>query len=87
MESYECKGKFLKNGYIDIPLEVKKKLKNNQDLELIIITKEEDKGKNKRIDTLKKLNGLLSDLEEEEIKTFDETLKERVIFNREGFEL
>lgn len=77
MNSYKCEGKFLKNGYIDIPLEIKKKLDNNKDLELIIITKEEDHGKNKMIDKLKKLNGLLSELEENEIKKFDEVLKKR----------
>lgn len=87
MNAFECKGKFIKDGYIDIPLEIKKNLKKNQDVRLIILTEEDYDENNKKINALKSLNGLLSEISDEDEKKFDELLNNRVSFHREGFKL
>lgn len=46
MKAYECKGKITKDGYLDIPLDVKKKLKDNQEVRLIILTEDNKKENN-----------------------------------------
>lgn len=86
MNAFECKGKFIKDGYIDIPPEIKKNSKTNQDVKLIILT-EKGHDKNKKINALESLNGLLSEISDEDEKKFDEVLDNRVSFHREGFRL
>jgi len=83
VNAYECYGKFRKDGYIDIPLDIKKKLKSNQRIKLVIMIEDEDE-KNEKIKALEGLNGLLSDLNGEKIKEFDEVINERVNFHRIG---
>ena len=39
MKAYECKAKVLKDGHLDIPLDIKNKLEESQEVRLIILTK------------------------------------------------
>ena len=83
MDAYECYGKFL-NGHIDIPADIKKKLKSNQNVKLIILTEENKDEKDKKLEALKELNGLLNDIDDEKTEKFDEIISNKVKFHREG---
>ena len=81
MNAYECQAKLLDDGHLEIPEEIKQKLKKNHFIKVIILT-EVEIPVNKYIDSLNKLNGLLSDLPDEDIEQFEHTIKERLNFNR-----
>ena len=80
-KAYECKGKLLKDGHIDIPEEIKEQLKNNKDLKLIILAEEHDENTDteQKIRALENISNILSGEEKEE---FDEIISERVKFSR-----
>jgi len=69
-KAYECRGKLLKDGHIDIPEEIKEQLKNNKNLKLIILAEEQDENTDteQKIKALENINNILS---EEEKKDFD----------------
>ncbi len=79
MNAYECKGKFLEDGHIDIPLEIKKKLKNNQEIKLIILTEEDEVNEIELVEEMKgAYKGLLSSSEEfSKAKKQEKVLEER----------
>ena len=52
MKAYECKGKVSKDGHLDIPLDIKKELKENQEVRLIILT-ENNKEENNVVKELR----------------------------------
>jgi len=80
-KAYECKGKLLKDGHIEIPDEIKEQIKNNKNLKLIILAEEQDENTNieQRIKALENISNILSG---EEIDKFDEIISERVKFSR-----
>jgi len=79
VNAYECKGKFLEDGHIDIPLEIKKKLKNNQEIKLIILTEEDEVNEIELVEEMKgAYKGLLSSSEEfSKAKKQEKVLEER----------
>jgi len=81
LKAYECYGKLSEEGYIDIPGEIKRQLNKKTPIKLIILT-DEDKPKNKYIQALNELNGLLSDMDKKELKDFENILKDRPNFKR-----
>ncbi|MFW5891618.1 MAG: hypothetical protein ACOCUI_05315 [bacterium] len=90
-KAYECKGRLLKDGHIDIAEEIKDQIKYSQNLKLIILTDEQDDNKNKnreqKIKALENLSNLLSDLDKEEKEKFDEIISDRVNFSRKELNL
>ena len=80
-KAYECNGKLLKDGYIDIPEEIKEQIKNNKNLKLIILTEEQDENAvtEQKIKALKNITNILSGEEKEK---FDEIISKRVKFSR-----
>jgi hypothetical protein len=86
MDAYECHARLMDEGYLEIPLAIRKKLKKDALIKLVILV-DEEKPQKKQLHALKELNGLLADLNEENMGNFDETLKERVNFKREFLNL
>ena len=79
-KAYECKGKLLKDGHIDIPEEIKEQIKNNKNLKLIILAEEdENTDAEQKIKALENISNILSGEEKEE---FDEIISKRVKFSR-----
>ncbi len=81
MNAYECKGKFLKDGHIEIPPEIMKKLGSQQDIKLIILTEdiEENNGEIVMIKEMRgAYKGVLSSSEEfSDKKSSEKLLEER----------
>ncbi len=84
MSIYECYVKIPDSGTIIIPQEIKRKLKKDCLIKLVIFPQEEEK---KYMEAVTELNGLLSDLPEEDIKKFDRTLNDRINFKRNMVDL
>ncbi|OHD06714.1 MAG: hypothetical protein A2Y34_05575 [Spirochaetes bacterium GWC1_27_15] len=76
MEYYECYGELVSDGHLKIPEEIVKKISNEHKVRLIILSNENDNMS--QLDALNKMNGLLSDITNDELNNFDETLKKRV---------
>lgn len=86
MNTYTCNGKLSKEGYIDVPLDIKRRLKSNQNIKLIIMVENEEETEKrieKRLTAAKNLQGLLVGVNEEKIKKFDKIIKERINFRKE----
>jgi bifunctional DNA-binding transcriptional regulator/antitoxin component of YhaV-PrlF toxin-antitoxin module len=73
----EYSGTLLEDGHISIPQEIIDKLNINRGSKLRVIV-EVKKGVSK--EKIMSIAGLLSDLNGEEIKRFDETVKRRSLF-------
>ena len=73
----EYTGTLLEDGHISIPQEIIDKLNINRGSKLRVIV-EVKKGVSK--EKIMSIAGLLSDLNGEEIKRFDETVKRRSLF-------
>jgi len=72
----------MKDGYIDIPLEIKEKLKSNQDIKLIILKEENDKDEIDKIELIREMRGaykgfLSSSQEFSKMKKNEKLLEER----------
>lgn len=90
MNAYECDGKFLKEGYIDVPGDIKKRLKSDQNIKLIIMVENEEKTEKRiaeKLTAAKNLQGLLAGVQEDKIKEFDKIIKARINFRQEDLKL
>jgi len=80
----EYTGTLLEDGHISIPQEIIDKLNINRGSKLRVIV-EVKKGVSK--EKIMSIAGLLSDLNGEEIKRFDETVKRRSLFGNRKAEI
>ena len=80
-KAYECKGKLLKDGHIDIPEETKEQIKNNKNLKLIILAEEDDENTDTE-QKIKALENISNILYGEEKEKFNEIISGRVKFSR-----
>jgi len=85
MEYYECYGEIVSDGHLKIPEEIVKKISNEHKVRLIILSNENDKKT--QLDALSKMNGLLSDINNDELNNFDEALKKRISLKGRVLEL
>jgi len=81
MNAYECQAKLLDDGHLEIPEEIKQKLHKNHSIKVIILTEAESPA-NKHLEAVDKLDGLLSDISDEDIEKFDGIINERINFKR-----
>ena len=82
----EYTGRLLEDGHLYIPKEIINKLKIDKGSRLRVTVKVEGKGKAQK-EKILAYAGLLSDLTEEEVKRFDESVKRRSFFGERKVEI
>jgi len=80
----EYAGRLLEDGHLSIPKEVVDKLKINRTSRLRVRVEVEGKPKKEKI---LGYAGLLSDLTEEEVKRFDDSIRRRSFFGERKVEI
>jgi hypothetical protein len=80
----EYAGRLLEDGHLSIPKEVIDKLKINKASRLRVRVEVEGKPKKEKI---LGYAGLLSDLTEEEVKRFDDSIRRRSFFGERNVEI
>ena len=80
----EYAGRLLEDGHLSIPKEVIDKLKINKGSRLRVRVEVEGKPKKEKI---LGYAGLLSDLTEEEVKRFDDSIRRRSFFGERNVEI